>query len=142
MACFLVAATEAVVVTVAAQAKKKSEEKEIERVKLEGSSSASELTDSMKVQIPWSRKLMWLAYLLWGGVVLLAFEHIWHGEVTPWFPFLTAAADPGDAAEMLHEMSTIGVAMIVLVNAVWGCLVAAVSSLVKRSVRTESAAVK
>ncbi len=142
MACFLVAATEAVVVTAVAQAKKKSEKKELERVKLEGSSSASELTDSMKVQIPWSRKLMWLAYLLWGGVVLLAFEHIWHGEVVPWFPFLTAAADPGDAAEMLHEMSTIGVTMIVLVNAVWGCLVAAVSSLVKRPVRTENAAVK
>ena len=75
---------------------------------------------------------MWLSYLLWGGALLLAFEHVWHGEVVPWFPFLTAASNPADAAEMLHEMSTIGVSMAVIVTAVWGGIVAAANSAVKK----------
>jgi len=35
-------------------------------------------------------KLSLLNALLWGGVILLAVEHVWHGEVTPWPPYLTA----------------------------------------------------
>lgn len=58
-----------------------------------------------------SRKLSWLRNLLWGGVLLLAFEHLWHGELTPYFPFLTGASNAEDAATMLHEMATVGVAM-------------------------------
>ena len=69
--------------------------------------------------IPLSQKLRWLYTLLWGGVLLLAFEHLWHGEVTPWFPFLTAASDPAETAVMLSEMSTAGVTMAVLVTVVW-----------------------
>lgn len=69
----------------------------------------------------------WLNKLLWGGSALLAFEHIWHGEITPVFPFLTAATDAASRAAMLHEMATSGVAMSVLVTAVWGCMVAVVS---------------
>ena len=57
--------------------------------------------------------------MLWGGAALLAFEHVWHGEVVPWFPFLTAMGDSGDAAEMFHEMATSGVGMAVLVTLVW-----------------------
>ena len=57
--------------------------------------------------------------MLWGGAALLAFEHVWHGEVVPWFPFLTAASNPADAAEMVHEMATVGVTMAVLVTVVW-----------------------
>ena len=57
--------------------------------------------------------------MLWGGSGLLAFEHLWHGEIVPFFPFLTNAADPADRAEMLNEMGTSGVAMAVLVTLVW-----------------------
>ena len=116
MACFLVTAAEAVVVTTAqkVESKKDSSENKSER-------------------IPMSRKLRWLSSMLWGGAILLAFEHIWHGEVVPWFPFLTAMADPGDAAEMFHERATVGVCMAVLVTLVWVgmCLVA--DSLVKKA---------
>ena len=52
-----------------------------------------------------------------------AFEHVWHGEVTPWFPFLTAASNAADAQEMLHEMFTSGVAMAVLVTLAWVAMV-------------------
>ena len=57
--------------------------------------------------------------MLWGGAILLAFEHLWHGEIVPWFPFLTAMADPADAMEMFHEMATVGVTMAVLITVVW-----------------------
>ena len=99
MACFLVSAAEAVVVTAA---KKTVDSKPEETGK-----------------ISFARKLRWLANMLWGGAVLLCFEHIWHGEVVPWFPFLTAAENPADTAVMLHEMATIGVTMAVIITAVW-----------------------
>ena len=114
MACFLVSAAEAVVVTVAAsRLEKKEKARETAPAACEG------LSAETTAKIPFSRKLKWLRNLLWGGVALLAFEHVWHGEVVPWFPFLTAASDPADAAEMLHEMGTVGVAMALLVTVVW-----------------------
>ena len=70
--------------------------------------------------------------MLMGGAVLLAFEHVWHGEVTPWFPFLTAMSDPGDAAEMFHEMATVGVCMALLITAVWGVMCVAANAIVKK----------
>ena len=113
MACFLVSAAEAIVVTIAAKVMEK-KEKAPEEVTVSFDGSTEPAT-----KIPFSRKLKWLRNMLWGGAVLLAFEHIWHGEVVPWFPFLTAASDPADAAEMLHEMATVGVTMAVLVTVVW-----------------------
>ena len=131
MACFLVTAAEAVVVTIAARSMKASEKKAVGHVEVEG---AVQIEEMEAAPIPWSRKLSWLSYLLWGGALLLCFEHIWHGEVVPWFPFLTAASDPSDTAEVLHEMSTIGVTMAVLVTAAWGVMVYTVDSMMKRVV--------
>lgn len=122
MACFIVSAAEAVVVTAVEKSVEHSESKEIEKAE----------TESSEVVIPWSRKLKWLTYFLWGGAFLLAFEHVWHGEVVPWFPFLTAMSDPKDTMEMLHEMATIGVTMAVLVTMAWGIMVAVVDAAVKR----------
>ena len=109
MACFLVPATVAAVTTIAEHVVKGKEER----------ANKEELTLSENSKTPFSHKLKWLNHMLWGGSALLAFEHIWHGEVTPWFPFLTAAGNPEDAMAMLHEMATTGVAMAVLVTAVW-----------------------
>jgi hypothetical protein len=53
----------------------------------------------------------------------LALEHIWHGEVIPWPPFLTAMKNPADVTPMLHEMATIGVAMAIAVTIVWAIMV-------------------
>ena len=84
MACFIVPATEAIVTTIAAKVMKSHEKEETEKTKF-------------------SAKLGWLNKMLWGGSALLAFEHIWHGEVTPSFPFLTAVEN-GETAEMLSEI--------------------------------------
>ena len=110
MACFLVPTTEAIVTTV------------IKKV--------ADKNGSDNIFI---KKMGWLNTMLWGGAGLLAFEHVWHGEVVPWFPFLTAANDPSSRSEMFHEMATVGVAMALLVTAVWAGMVIVSSRLEKRS---------
>ena len=128
MACFLVPAAEAVVVTVAANRLKK---KELTQGRI-GVAHAEAAP-----AVPFSAKLGWLCRLLWGGCVLLAFEHLWHGEIIPWFPFLTAARDPADTAEMLLEMGTVGVAMAVLITAVWVGMVVVASVIERRALPDE-----
>ena len=111
MACFLVSAAEALVVTGIEKAEEKKEKVQIESGKIDAAVEPE--------KVPMSRKLKWLTWMLWGGAILLCYEHVWHGEVVPWFPFLTAMADPGDAAEMFHEMATVGVTMAVIITVTW-----------------------
>ena len=113
MACFSATIAAAAAVTIAARAIAKKER----QISLRSGNEAP--VEETQRKIPFSRKLRWLSNLLWGGSVLLAFEHIWHGEVVPWFPFLTAASNPADAMEMLHEIATVGVCMTVVVTSVW-----------------------
>lgn len=113
MACFLVPTTEAIVTTVAEKIIRSKEQKnETERVE----------TEVPKVKF--SEKLGWLNKMLWGGSALLAFEHLWHGEVIPTFPFLTAVQN-GETSEMLAEMGTAGVGMAILVTLIWGGMLVA-----------------
>ena len=113
MACFLVPTAEAIVTTVIAKTAK--DEEDYTDVNIDTGIEVSE----KPVKMSFVRKLRWLSNMLWGGAVLLCFEHLWHGEVVPFPPFLTAASDPADTAVMLHEMSTVGVCMAVLITAVW-----------------------
>lgn len=131
MACFLVPTTEAIVTTIVAKALK-SKEKSVVLSKPE--------TADGTVKIPFSTKLGWLNQMLWGGSALLAFEHVWHGEVVPFFPFLTAVKD-GNAAEMLHEMGTAGVSMALLVTAVWGVMVGVSTVMEKRQNKSNTSSV-
>lgn len=110
MACFLVPTTEAIVTTIVSKTIK---------------------TDTK--ENPFLKRLPILNKMLWGGSALLAFEHVWHGEVVPFFPFLTAAANANDAVEMLHEMSTVGVTMAILTTAVWVGIVLVANAIEKRS---------
>jgi enoyl-[acyl-carrier-protein] reductase (NADH) len=114
MACFLVPLTEAVVTTVA---EKVVEKKEKKAIKLQDN---NQVTQKEEKGFSFSKQLKVLNTMLWGGSALLAFEHVWHGEVVPWFPFLTAAKSTEESAVMLHEMATIGVTMAVAVTVVWG----------------------
>lgn len=115
MACFLAPAAEAVVTTAIKCCADKKEKKNGECV-----------------HNPFIKKLNWLNNMLWGGSALLAFEHLWHGEIKPWFPFLTKAADPTSAAEMLREIATSGTAMALLVTVVWVGIVCAYNSFEKQ----------
>ena len=130
MACFVVPATEAIITTVIQKVMEK-KEKETGKKDVQQEENGS--------RIPFSRKLKWLNSLLWGGSALLAFEHVWHGEVVPWFPFLTAASDPADTAEMLHEIATVGVSMAALVTLVWLGMLGISSIIEKRARKTQTA---
>ena len=109
MACLLVPAAEAVITTIAAKVIKSKEQKV----------EAAEMSVGTAEKLPFSRKLKWLSNMLWGGSALLTLEHVWHGEIVPFAPFLTAASDPASTAEMLQEMATVGVGMTAVVTAVW-----------------------
>ena len=65
-------------------------------------------------------RLWALNAMLWGGVVMLAIEHLAHGEVVPWPPFLTAMSNPEDIPIMLEEMKVIGGTMTTAIFAIWG----------------------
>ena len=117
MACFLVPAAEAVVVEIV---------KKVQESKAESGETAVEEA------VTFDDKLGWLFKMLIGGALLLAFEHIWHGEVVPFPPFLTAMYDPADTAEMLHDMGTVGVTMAVIITAVWIGMVVISGMIAKR----------
>ena len=127
MACFLVPAAEAVVTTVAAKSAAH---------KLEAHTDGT----AAPAKRSFVRKLKWLSNLLWGGAALLMFEHVWHGEVAPWFPFLTAAADVEERAQMLHEMSTVGVTMAVLITLVWVSMVLVSGAMERKAIAAHNTA--
>ena len=81
--------------------------------------------------ISWATKLGWLEKLSFGGCALLAFEHIWHGEIIFQFPFLTGVRD-GNTAEVLREIATVGGAMTALILATWIGMLIVSSAIVKR----------
>lgn len=86
---------------------------------------------------PFLRRLNWLGNMLFGGSFLLAVEHVWHGEVTWRYPFLTAVAN-GETAGMLREIATVGVTMAVLVTAVWACMVVVATAMERRREPSEA----
>lgn len=130
MACFVVPAAEAVITGIAAKAMK-AKEKAPEALELHIDGAEIETVE----KIPFSRKMKWLNNMLWGGSALLAFEHVWHGELVPWAPFLTAAGDPSQMLDMIREMATAGVAMSALVTVVWLGMVGVTSAIEKRALK-------
>ena len=113
MACFTVPLAEAVIVSAAKKVAKKAHcsEKTLDFI---------------------DKKVGWLEKMLYGGSALLAVEHLYHGEISVFPPFLTALNTPEEIPVMLHEMATSGVAMALLTTAVWGMIVG-VSSVIERS---------
>ena len=135
MACFVVPAAEAIIVTAAYFAAKNRE------TKIETKSFTSgEKFENNEKKITWSKRLSWLLGMLWGGVLLLAFEHIWHGEVILYPPFLSAMSSAEDTATMLHEMATVGTSMAVFVTAVWDAVCGIVQARVKKHNKIEKTA--
>ena len=117
MACFTAPLAQALVVTAAKSACK---------------------DKAAKSRNPFVRRLGWLQKMLFGGSFLLAVEHVWHGEITWRYPFLTAVKD-GNTGEMLHEIATLGVAMAVLITVVWAGMVLVSSALGKRGAAAQEA---
>lgn len=137
MACFLAPTAEAVIMTVVSHhAKKKEQQLALPKT---GNAETAQTVQTDDGKIPFSRKLSWLTSLLWGGSFLLLFEHIWHGEIVPWPPFLTAMATKADTIEMLKEIATTGVTMALLCTAIWcGMLIVAKHIETKRAKALEA----
>lgn len=124
MACFLAPAAVAVATTVVQKVVAKKER----AAAAEGTAGAEA---AKKTTGRWTQRLRWLNTMLWGGVVLLCLEHVWHGEVVPWPPFLTAMQNPADVGPMLQEIAIYGGIMTVVVLVAWGILVG-IAELVER----------
>jgi hypothetical protein len=60
-----------------------------------------------------------LIYLMLGGALVLAVEHIWHGELVPWPPFLTAMQNPEDIPVVINEITRVGGTMTLAVTGAW-----------------------
>lgn len=128
MACFIVPASEALIVSIVSNVVERKLKRE----------------DFTKDDIGYTRacsfikKRKWLTNMLWGGSALLAFEHVWHGEIVPWFPFLTAAYSREATLAMIKEMATVGVVMALVVSVVWIGMVVLSNHLEKRTTFSSS----
>ena len=110
MACFTVTTVAAIGVGVARHIVRHNEKKKdptkVDPIKLD--------------TLPVSKKLGILELALWGGSFILAGEHLIHGEVSFKFPWLTAVSEGPEAVkEMLTEMGTAGVGMLLIIVAGW-----------------------
>lgn len=124
MACFTSPLAEAIVISIVKSIVYK-KHKTDELVKTSQNNDSGSITT----------KLGWLEKMLYGGSFLLAVEHIYHGEIVFYPPFLTAMRSPEEISVMLHEIATVGVGMAVLVTAVWGIAVGLSAFMHKRNKR-------
>ncbi|MEM1696822.1 MAG: hypothetical protein QXQ90_09555 [Desulfurococcaceae archaeon] len=60
-----------------------------------------------------------LEYMLIGGALVLAAEHVYHGEITYYPPFLTAMQSPENIPVLLHEISYVGGLITIATVVVW-----------------------
>jgi len=72
------------------------------------------VTTSLRKKVPSKYHIEWLNSMLWGGVLMLAVEHISHREIVLYPPFLTAGLK-----EILPEMIRVGVPMTLAIFLVW-----------------------
>lgn len=76
------------------------------------------LTSLLRRSFPKALRINVLNMLLWGGVLGLAVEHVAHGEIVPYLPFLTAGME-----HVVPEMLNIGVPMTMAVSGAWVLIV-------------------
>jgi len=85
------------------------------------------ITTVFRKKIPAALKISWLNIMLWGGVAMLAIEHIAHGEIVLYPPFLTAMQNPAAIPSMVQEIVTVGGTMTLAIVLLWLILVAITS---------------
>ncbi|MCM8792282.1 MAG: hypothetical protein NC826_03945 [Candidatus Omnitrophica bacterium] len=85
------------------------------------------LTTALRKKVPEKYRIGWLNAMLWGGVLMLAVEHISHGEVVLYPPFLTKGLP-----EILPELVRVGVPMTLAIFGVWSVMVSVAIKLSKK----------
>ena len=81
------------------------------------------VTTVFRKKIPEALHIGWLNIMIWGGAIMLAVEHIAHGEILLYPPFLTAMQNPAEIPIMLKEMAVVGGTMTVVIVFIWALLV-------------------
>jgi len=76
------------------------------------------VTTAIRKKVSPKYHLDWLNAMLWGGVLMLAVEHLSHQEIVPYPPFLTKGLK-----EVLPEMLKVGVPMTLAIIVLWGIMV-------------------
>lgn len=77
------------------------------------------VTAVFRKKFPKQWHIDWLNTMIFGGAIALGVEHVAHGEIVPWPPFLTAMSNPADTAAMFGEMASVGVPMTIALVFVW-----------------------
>jgi len=88
---------------------------------------AAIVTTAIRKRVPEKYHINWLNSMLWGGVIMLAVEHICHGEVVLYPPFLTAGLP-----EVFPEMMRVGIPMTLSIFLIWGIMVTVAAIMSKR----------
>ena len=81
------------------------------------------VTTIFRKKIPENLKIGWLNIMIFGGAIMLAVEHIAHGEIILYPPFLTAMQTAEEIPIMLKEMAVVGGTMTVAIVAIWAVMV-------------------
>ena len=89
--------------------------------------AAAIVTTAVSKKIPEEYHVNWLNSMLWGGVVMLAVEHITHGEVVPYPPFLAA-----DLREVFPEMMRVGAPMTLVIFSAWMVMITVAAMMRKK----------
>jgi len=70
---------------------------------------------------------------------MLAVEHIAHGEVVLYPPFLTAMQTPAEIPVMLQEMATVGGTMTIAIVCIWLAMVFISQKITEKTRKTTQA---
>lgn len=89
--------------------------------------AAAIVTTAVSKKIPERYHMNWLNSMLWGGVVMLAVEHVSRGEIVPYPPFLTAGLP-----EVFPEMMRVGIPMTLIIFLIWAVMVVVAARVSKR----------
>jgi hypothetical protein len=81
------------------------------------------VTTIFRKKIPENLKIGWLNIMIFGGAIMLAVEHIAHGEIILYPPFLTAIQTAEEIPIMLKEMAVVGGTMTIAIVAIWAIMI-------------------
>ena len=95
--------------------------------------AAAVVTTAVGKKVPEKLHFNWLNSMLWGGVAMLALEHISHGEIVLHPPFLTAGIP-----EAWPEMMRVGIPMTLIIFLIWGIMVSLAAIMDKRAKYVEA----
>lgn len=76
-------------------------------------------TALIRKKVPAKYQINRLLLMLWGGTAMLLVDHIWSGEIVPYWPFFTAGF-----GQIMREVWQVGVPMTLAIFAIWTLMLA------------------